>query len=228
MSGDVSDRKRLIAVTDGNIDNKHIYLSGHQDFFPKESYGASSGKNGLGKKLTLHIDGLSVNVETDLALRGGQRFIFRKRAWVGRFFEKHEIQNGDVIAIEKLGDHEYRVYPFEAKNVREGTTVPKHWPPITHGKPTCIDLFAGCGGFTIGLHKAGFQTLLAVEWDDYCCDTFRKNLSPRILNCAIQQIENFPECDLLVGGPPCQGFSNLGERVPNDPRRQLWRQSPTA
>ncbi len=223
MSGNVRDRKRLIAVTDGNIEHKHIYLSGHHDFFPKESYGASNGKQHLGAPLRLNVEGLRGTIETDLASRGGQRYFFRKRGWVRRFFEKHEIRPGDVIAIERLGKREYRVYPFESKNVREGTSIPDHWPSIDAVKPTTIDVFAGCGGFTIGLHRAGFQTLLAVEWDESCCETFRANLSKRILNCAIQEIEGFPECDLLVGGPPCQGFSNLGERVPNDPRRQLWR-----
>jgi DNA (cytosine-5)-methyltransferase 1 len=223
MSGDVSDKKRLIGVTEGNLQNNHIYLSGHQDFFPADSYGPSNGKRGAGRFLTLRVEGLPEPVETDLARRGANRYIFRKRGWVRRFFEKHEIRQGDVVAVERLSHSEYRVYPFEAKNVRDGNCIPDHWPPLEPDKPTCIDLFAGCGGFTIGLHRAGFQTVMAVEWDDSCCDTFRRNLSPRILNCAIQEIESFPECDLLVGGPPCQGFSNLGERVPNDPRRQLWR-----
>jgi hypothetical protein len=200
VSGDVSDRKRLIAVTDGNIEHKHIYLSGHHDFFPKESYGASNGKKHLGAPLILTVEGLASPVETDLASRGQQRYFFRKRGWVRRFFEKHQIQPGDVIAIERLGRREYRVYPFESKNVREGTVIPEHWPALDPRKPTTIDLFAGCGGFTMGLHAAGFQTLLAVEWDESCCDTFRTNLSPRILNCAIQEIEGFPECDMLVGG----------------------------
>jgi DNA (cytosine-5)-methyltransferase 1 len=49
------------------------------------------------------------------------------------------------------------------------------------------------------------------------------NITDRVLNCAIQEIEKFPQADVVAGGPPCQGFSNLGERVPNDPRNQLWR-----
>lgn len=43
MSGDVSDRKRLISITKGNLANSHIYLSGHHDFFPKQCYGESAG-----------------------------------------------------------------------------------------------------------------------------------------------------------------------------------------
>jgi DNA (cytosine-5)-methyltransferase 1 len=76
---------------------------------------------------------------------------------------------------------------------------------------------------SIGLKDAGFENLLAVEWDESCCETFKANINQRILQCAIQELDTFPSCDLLVGGPPCQGFSNLGEKVPNDPRRQLWR-----
>lgn len=226
MSGDVSDRKRLVSVNPANLEHKHIYISGHHDFFPRASYGGSSKKKGIGKELTLLVEGLSEPVVTDIAARGDNgapRSFFRKRGWVRRFFEKHDIRQGDVIAIEKTGTFKYRIYPFESKSVREGAHIQAHWPPIRSSKPTAIDLFAGCGGSAVGLKRAGFQTLLAVEWDESCCETFKANISPRILQCAIQEVETFPPCDLLVGGPPCQGFSNLGERVPNDPRRQLWR-----
>jgi DNA (cytosine-5)-methyltransferase 1 len=226
MSGDVSKRKRLIAITGGNLRNNHIYFSGHHDFFPKECYGESSQEKGTGKPLLLFADGLSKPIETDIAkngTNGSPRNFFRKRGWVRSFFDKHEIKEGDVIAIERISKFEYRVYPFESKNVRDGSDIPNHWPPIDNRKLTVIDLFAGCGGFSYGLKKAGFDNLLAVEWDESCCDTFKENINSRILQCAIQEVESFPECHLLVGGPPCQGFSNLGEKVPNDPRRQLWR-----
>ncbi len=75
-----------------------------------------------------------------------------------------------MIAIEKLSDFTYRIYPFESKNVRDGAAIPDHWPEINRDKPTVIDLFAGCGGMSIGLKKAGFENLLAVEWDESCCD----------------------------------------------------------
>ncbi len=226
MSGNASDKKRLVAIRKGNLRHNHIYLSGHHDFFPKDCYGGSNKRKGIGHPLTLHVEGLPEAVETDIATNGGNnhpRNFFRKRAWVGRFFKKHGIQEGDIIAIERRHKYEYRIYPFDTKSLRAGSTIPEHWPSHRPKKPTAVDLFAGCGGFSYGLHQAGFEPLLAVEWDASCCETYRANISPRILQCSIQEVESFPPCDLLVGGPPCQGFSNLGERVPNDPRRQLWR-----
>jgi DNA (cytosine-5)-methyltransferase 1 len=226
VSGDVSDRKRLVSITNGNLANKHIYISGHHDFFPSECYGKSNAKSGTGQKLKLFVEGLPDPIETDISKDDGNgrpRNFFRKRGWVRRFFARHNLRPGDVVAIERIDKFAYRIYPFESKNVREGATIPNHWPEIDRKKHTSIDLFVGCGGMSIGLKKAGFENLLAVEWDASCCETFKANVNPRILQCAIQEVETFPSCDLLVGGPPCQGFSNLGERVPNDPRRQLWR-----
>ncbi|MBN1391272.1 MAG: DNA cytosine methyltransferase [Sedimentisphaerales bacterium] len=228
MSGDVSNKKRLIALTEANLKKKnhHIYISGHHDFFPKECHGQSDKKNGVKKEMTLLVEGLPKPVKTDIGTNGTNgkpRDFFRRRRWVREFFEKHELKAGDVIAIERLSKYTYRIYPFESKNVREGAHIPDHWPDVDGKKPTVIDLFAGCGGMSIGLKKAGFENLLAVEWDASCCETFKTNISPRILQCAIQELENFPPCDLLVGGPPCQGFSNLGEKLPKDPRRELWR-----
>ena len=49
MSGDVSDRKRLISVTGGNLRNNHLYFSGHHDFFPRESYGKPRKQDGAGQ-----------------------------------------------------------------------------------------------------------------------------------------------------------------------------------
>jgi hypothetical protein len=45
MSGDVSDRKMLISITKGNLANAHIYISGHYDLFPKQSFGPTVSSN---------------------------------------------------------------------------------------------------------------------------------------------------------------------------------------
>jgi hypothetical protein len=107
MSGDVSNKKRLIALTEANLreKNNHIYISGHHDFFPKECYGQSNKKNGIKKEMTLIVEGIAEPIKTDIGMESGNgrpRNFFRKRSWVGKFFEKHHLQAGDVIAIERL------------------------------------------------------------------------------------------------------------------------------
>ena len=117
MSGNVSSRKRLIAITPGNLRNNHIYISGHHDFFPPEVYGQSSGRKSKAKSVTLQVEGLPEPITTDIAVNrsnGRPRNFFRKRAWVGRFFKKHEIREGDVVAVERLDAFNYRIYPFES------------------------------------------------------------------------------------------------------------------
>lgn len=123
MSADRSEDRRLISITRGNLLNDHIYLTGHRDFFPDESYGRSSKKDGQGRPLTLFVKGLKDPVETDIATRdkdASPRSMFRRRAWVRQFFEKHEIGEGDIVAIERVREFSYRIYPLDSKHVRGG------------------------------------------------------------------------------------------------------------
>lgn len=226
MSGRVGHRKRLVCVSAANIRENHLYLTGHTDFFPADAFGPASSRDGIGKLLRLDVEGLAEPVFTDIPtdLRTGKpRRFFRKRAWVGEFFSKHGIKPGDTIAIERLGARRFRILPWDAKEERESPAAFAFSPEPDGDGPTVIELFAGCGGMALGFKDAGFRTVLANEWDRSACDSLRANITERVLNCAIQEIEKFPAADVVAGGPPCQGFSNLGERVPNDPRNQLWR-----
>jgi hypothetical protein len=63
----VENRKRLIALTEGNLRNHHLYITGRHDFFPGECYGRSNARNGTGRKLTLLVEGLPDIVEIDIA-----------------------------------------------------------------------------------------------------------------------------------------------------------------
>lgn len=75
----------------------------------------------------------------------------------------------------------------------------------------------------LGFHRAGYRTVLANEYDAAACATLRKNLTENVAEGPVEEIRRFPKADVVAGGPPCQGFSNLGERLPDDPRRQMWR-----
>jgi len=85
-----------------------------------------------------------------------------------------------------------------------------------NSKPAFIDLFCGCGGFTLGMERAGFRCLAAVDFNAEAVDTLRRNLthikyvlerdltlfSPAELAAMI----GVNSVDVIVGGPPCQGF----------------------
>jgi DNA (cytosine-5)-methyltransferase 1 len=101
---------------------------------------------------------------------------------------------------------------------------------------TCVDLFAGAGGFSLAAHRASFSVKLAVEYDRHACATYKHNfhrrgtdlkegditlMSPRKLATELFEVDKF--CDLLLGGPPCQGFSahRLNDAGVEDPRNHL-------
>lgn len=88
---------------------------------------------------------------------------------------------------------------------------------------TVLDLFAGAGGFTLGFVQDGFVPVFAVEIDKHAAATYEANFGPHCSPEDINNIKVFPSTDVIIGGPPCQGFSNLGAHIPNDPRNQLWR-----
>lgn len=85
-----------------------------------------------------------------------------------------------------------------------------------------VSLFSGAGGLDIGFIKNGFDIVWANDFDRNACDTYRKNISDHIVCGSILDvdIEKLPACDLIIGGPPCQGFSTIGKRVSSDPKKR--------
>ena len=97
-----------------------------------------------------------------------------------------------------------------------------------------IDLFCGAGGLTQGFHDAGFKTVYAVEFNSIFAETYKMNFPnvhlkvgdiKDITNDEIDAINKKYKVDIIVGGPPCQGFSiagNIGRRFLEDPRNRLF------
>lgn len=107
---------------------------------------------------------------------------------------------------------------------------------------TFIDLFCGCGGFTLGMRRAGFECLAAIDFDAKAMETFKggnpnyfvtypleKDLT-QFPPSALAKLTSHRRVDVIVGGPPCQGFStarqvdgaNHGSRLKSDSRRSLY------
>ena len=93
-----------------------------------------------------------------------------------------------------------------------------------------IDLFAGCGGMSLGFELANYNILFALEKDDWASETYAFNspTTPLIAKdiTSIDKPQNVllkdMEVDGIIGGPPCQGFSLSGDRDPKDPRNSLF------
>lgn len=105
----------------------------------------------------------------------------------------------------------------------------------TSPKPTVIDLFAGAGGMTEGLRKAGFRSILANEYDQMAALTFSHNhpkvpvIVKDVKELSVEEIIDasgiaIGELSLVAGGPPCQGFSLAGPRLDRDPRNQMFKE----
>lgn len=95
-----------------------------------------------------------------------------------------------------------------------------------------IDLFAGAGGMSVGFEQAGFKSLLSIDFDRDSCLTYQKNFPEAmvwnrdIATVSDEEIKSniTEEVDLIVGGPPCQGFSALGKQQKDDSRNKLWKE----
>lgn len=97
---------------------------------------------------------------------------------------------------------------------------------------TFIDLFSGCGGLSLGFEMAGYESLLAIDnWQD-ALSTYTFNRPGARTLCAdisalnpseIKKQYDIHNVDVIIGGPPCQGFSVAGKRDVNDTRNRLYK-----
>jgi DNA (cytosine-5)-methyltransferase 1 len=100
-------------------------------------------------------------------------------------------------------------------------------------KPKVLDLFCGIGGLSLGLSRAGFSSIGGIDnWADAARTYEHNHRSQKCLIADISKVScdrildffgiDIEEVDVMVGGPPCQGFSTVGKRDSRDPRNRLW------
>ncbi|MBI3811050.1 MAG: DNA cytosine methyltransferase [Nitrospirae bacterium] len=101
----------------------------------------------------------------------------------------------------------------------------------TSFRPRLIDLFAGAGGMTLGFTRFcghQFEPVWANDFNSYAARTYNANFGGHcvvgdIVDILERQEHKIPRADVVIGGPPCQGFSLLNKNREDDPRKQLWR-----
>ena len=102
-------------------------------------------------------------------------------------------------------------------------------------KPIAISLFAGAGGCSLGFKNAGYNIIYASDIDNSAIETYKINFPETVSECKdIKDISfydtlsmlgvNAGDVDVVIGGPPCQGFSTAGARSDDDPRNALLKQ----
>lgn len=97
---------------------------------------------------------------------------------------------------------------------------------------TFIDLFSGCGGLSLGFEMVGYRSVLAIDcWQD-ALDTYVYNRPGARTLCGdlgslnpneLKELYGIPQVDVIIGGPPCQGFSIAGKRIIEDKRNTLYK-----
>ncbi len=89
--------------------------------------------------------------------------------------------------------------------------------------PSFISLFSGCGGLDLGFIKAGFVPKAAYDIWPLAVENYERNLGQhiQILDLSHAKIPYTGQCDIVVAGSPCQGFSTVGKRILDDPRNNL-------
>jgi DNA (cytosine-5)-methyltransferase 1 len=89
--------------------------------------------------------------------------------------------------------------------------------------PTVLSLFSGAGGLDLGFLQAGLRVVWAIDLNADACATYRRNIGQHVVCGSVKEIDSasLPRCDVVIGGPPCQGYSVAGHRDPADPRSSL-------
>ena len=103
-------------------------------------------------------------------------------------------------------------------------------------KYTYVDLFSGAGGFSLGFEQENFKNVFSNDYDEQFCKTYTHNFPQHILinediakisANKIKSLANNNKIDVVIGGPPCQGFSiagNIGRKFTDDPRNHLFKE----
>ena len=106
----------------------------------------------------------------------------------------------------------------------------KYFNPRPTNGLRVLDLFCGCGGLSLGFQRAGYEIIAGVDFEQAALATFEKNFGPnKALHLDVsnsywsERLKKLGQIDVILAGPPCQGFSLTGPRNPDDTRNKLYK-----
>ena len=125
----------------------------------------------------------------------------------------------DIVLSNKLEEPQILEFDVRKSWVHKGEKE-------IQDKLKVLSLFSGSGGLDLGFLATGkFEIVFANDFNYQACETYAHNIGNHIICEDISNLKNLPEVDLIVGGPPCQGFSTANPaRSFDDPRNQLFKE----
>ena len=230
-----------VAYLDSNEQDKWLALAENEKLTRqelrqniKEHKFLKSGKQELDMKASLYGDNIYFNGGEMSDARWDDHYIKEDKyptlTRLSRFYHKDatEFTLREYARVQDFPDDFKFVGSYSAIKSQLGNAVsPKmaeHVGKKLTGK-TFIDIFAGCGGLSCGLERLGKKAVYAIERDRNYFQTYIFNF-PNVKVCIndIRNILEFPDADIVVGGPPCQGFSLAGLRLKDDPRNEMYKE----
>jgi hypothetical protein len=202
------NRTKRISLTGGNIDNDHIPVTPLRDLLPSDCFGAANKKNGVGRPVVMHLEGLNRTIETDVgrdAKTRRPRSHFRERRWIRKFFQHYGAKAGDVLEVESLGEREYRLRIINCSGVHSVENRPRL---------RVAEFFAGIGLVRLALEKHGFETVFANDFDPDKFAIYKDNFPEEEFHPGdihLLKPSDIPDCELATASFPCTDLSIAGE-----------------
>ena len=212
----VAKSQRLVKIT-ASGGRTTLYGRLHPD---RASYTITTYFNRPGNGTYVHPD----YSETEEDITQNRVISFREAARIQSFTDDYLFLGTQGAILNQIGNAVPSILGYNiVKQIKEYINI-----------DNAVDLFCGAGGLSLGLSRAGVNVELAVDIDKHACETYKLNhIETKVIqgdlttdetkNKIFEAIANV-DVDLICGGPPCQGFSNAGLRMIDDPRNLLFKE----
>lgn len=203
MHDRLEDDKRILTVTAGNLRQNHLYISKHLDFLPKDCIGPARRAGQVVRQIEIELDGLAKTIATDIGMdakTGKPRRFIRDRAWIGKFFKHHKVQEGARLVLSRLTPRRFRLsIDLESLDL--------------HRQLRAVEFFAGIGLVRLALEENGTKVVYANDINADKQELYEANFPPGEFCLGdIHDVHatDIPDADLFTASFPCTDLSIAG------------------